>query len=588
VQVTPATWMPTAIGDTIRFRAVAKGASGVTILNSDFIDVTWNASPPGVVVVHEDGSAFSNRPGSAQVRATVNGVTGTAEVSVVQTIESVVISVALFGRLSALGDSIQLPVAALDRNGFSVGGTTFSFQSLNESTATVSPNGWVKALSPGVANIVASAAGKADTAPVQVLQDVATIALSPDTAVLEDGTTRQFIATLKDRNGYPITGRAPESWSSSDTLVVGVSMSGLATARAVKLGPAKVIATSGGVRGEAPAYVFAPFKVVTTGGAKTCAVSERGRSYCWGWIGPSTGERSLVPITRTATPALDSSIGVGVYVACGLTTDGTVYCWGEAPFGTAGTGISSAPTFSSLAVGYGDAYGLTASGDVYTWSTDVPYLTNVPAATLVPGGLSFTAISATAYACGTVSGGAAYCWGGNGTGGLGDSTYTDRPDPTPVAGGHTFTSVSAGGGHTCGITTSGPTYCWGRNNYGAFGDGTITNSPVPVPGASGLTLTSISAGDWHTCGLVASGAAYCWGLGERGSIGNGSFDPAQLTPAPVSGGLTFASISTGTQHTCGLTSSGALFCWGRNEDGELGDGTGTNRAVPTRVAGSRP
>lgn len=584
VRVTPETWTFTAIGDTTRFTALGKSAVGWDIRGS----VTWSTVPTGVVFVREDGTAFAVRPGAAQVRATIGGVTGTAEVSGVQTVESVVILAALFGRLSAFGDSLLVPVDAFDRNSNPVAGTTFSFQSLNQNVATVSPTGWVKAISAGVANIVATAAGKADTAAVEVRQEVATITLSPDTAILEDGTTRQFSATLKDHNGYAIAGRVPDSWSSSDTLALTIGLSGLATARAVRLGTAKVIATSGGIRGEAPAYVFAPFKSVTTGGGKTCAVSERGRSYCWGWIGPSTGELSLVPLTRAATPALDSSIGVGVYVACGLTTGGAPYCWGEAPFGPAATGIPDAPTLSSLVAGYVDGYGLTASGDVYTWSTNTPSLTSVPSATLVPGGLSFTAISASAYACGTVSGGAAYCWGTNSTGGLGDSTHTDRPDPTAVIGGHTFTFVSAGGGHTCGITTSGPTYCWGRNNFGSFGDGTITNSPAPVPGASGLTLTSITAGDWHTCGLVASGAAYCWGYGERGSIGNGSFDPAQLTPAPVSGGLTFASISAGSQHTCGLTSSGALFCWGSNEDGALGDGTGTNRAVPTRVAGSRP
>jgi len=580
VRVTPDTWTFTAIGDTTRFTALGKSAIGWDIRGP----VTWSSVPPGIVFVREDGTAFAVRPGAAQVRATIGGVTGTAEVSGVQTIEYVLIFTALFGRLSAFGDSILLPVDAFDRNSNPVAGTTFSFQSLNQNIATVSPTGWVKAVSPGTANIVAMAAGKADTAPVEVRQEVAAITLSPDTAILEDGTTRQFSATLKDHNGYAIAGRVPDSWSSSDTLALAVSLSGRATARAVRLGTAKVIATSDGVRAEAPAYVFAPFVAVAAGGGKTCAISARGRAYCWGWIDFTTGEHSVVPLTRAATPALDSGIGSGVTLACGLTAGGTAYCWGEPPFGQSAAQISSASPFSSLAVGYVDAYGLTASGDVYTWSP------SAPSPTLVPGGLSFTprSISATFYACGTVSSGAAYCWGSNATGNLGDSTYTDRPDPTAVVGGHTFTAISAGGGHTCGITTSGPTYCWGRNNFGSFGDGTITNSPAPVPGASGLSLTSITAADWHTCGLDASGAAYCWGYGERGSIGNGSFDPAQLTPVPVSGGLTFVSISAGSQHTCGLTSSGALFCWGRNEDGELGDGTGTNRAVPTRVSGSRP
>lgn len=580
VQVTPETWAFTALGDTVRFTVVARDVIGLPVFDKP--SIMWRSTPPGVVFIREDGLALATGQGIALVTATVDSVADTAQVSVVQTIESVAILVGLFGRLSALGDSIQLPVAALDRNSYAVAGTIFSFQSLNENVATVSPTGWVKAVSPGVANLVAMAAGKADTAPVQVLQDVATIGLSPDSAVLEDGTSRQFTAVLKDRNGYPVTDRVPDSWSSSDTLVLGVSTSGLATARAIKLGPAKVIVSSGGVRGEAPAYVFTPFVSVAAGPAKTCAVSLRGRPYCWGWIDYATGLRSTVPLERTASPALASPIGSGVTLSCGLTPGAAAYCWGDTLFGLSGAPVANPPTYSSMAVGYVTAYGLTASGDAYSWTPVSP----LP--TLVPGGLSFTTISATYLACGTVGSGAAYCWGVNLTGGIGDSTYTDRTVPTAVVGGHTFASVVAGGGHTCGITTGGPTYCWGRNIYGAFGDSTTTNTTYPVPAAAGLALTSIALGDFHTCGLIASGAAYCWGFGERGSIGNGTFDQARLTPAPVSGGLSFASMSAGSQHTCGLTSQGELFCWGRNEDGELGDGTVANHAVPTRVAGSRP
>ncbi len=579
VQVTPERWTATAVGDTTRFTAVARDAFGLRVLGDR--PVTWSSARRSVIFVREDGFAFASGPGVAQVQATIDGVTGTADVSVVQTIESVVIF-AFALRLRALGDSLQLYAAAQDRNHNTVAGTVLSYQSLNPSVASVGPTGSVRAVTPGVANIVAMAAGKADTAAVEVLQDVATIALAPDTAVLEDGTTRQFVATLKDHNGYPITGRAPDSWRSTDTLVVAVTGTGLATARAVKLGPASIIATSGGVSAEAPVYVFTPFVSVAAGPAKTCAVSSRGRPYCWGWIDYSTGLRSAVPLERTAAPALDPSIGTGITVSCGLTPTRSPYCWGDDPFGPSGAAVANTPTFSTLSVGWVTAYGLTASGDLYSWSP------TAPAPALVPGGLSFTAVSASFMACGIVGSGAAYCWGSNITGGLGDSTYTDRAEPTPVVGGHTFTSVVAGGGHTCGITTSGPTYCWGRNTYGAFGDGTTTNTTAPVLAAGGLALTSVALGDWHACGLVASGAAYCWGFGERGSLGDGTFDQARLTPAPVSGGLTFVSISASAQHTCGLTSTGALYCWGTAWEGVLGDGSLEHRAVPTRVAGSRP
>jgi hypothetical protein len=576
VQVIPATWTLTSIGDTVRFRAEAKDASGATIPGHSF---RWRAEPSDVVGIRQDGLVTAFRPGFVQVTATTDSVTGTAEVGVVQAVASVVI-LPPDVRLTALGDSTQLYPIALDARSHQIAGTTFSFRSLNENVATISPGGSIKAATPGVANIVAMASEKADTVTVEVHQNVATIEVTPDSAVLEDGTTRQFTAAMKDRNGYPVTDRSPE-WRSTDTLVVAVSGTGLATAAATKLGPAAVMATSGAASGNAPVYVFTPFAAVSAGPAQTCALSSRGRPYCWGTRDHATGLRSAFPLAVPNAPAF-SSIGAGVVLACGLTPGGRAYCWGDAPFGSSATAVASDFTFSSLSVGYVDAYGLTSSGDAYVWSPAAP------SPTLVPGGLSFTTISANGgYACATVSSGAAYCWGFNLTGGLGDGTYENRSEPTPVSGGHSFAHVTVGGGHTCGITIGGATYCWGRNPYGAFGDGTTTSSTVPVPAAAGLTVIRVTPATWHTCGLDGSRAAYCWGFGERGQLGDGSFDHMRLTPVSVSGGLVFASISAGDQHTCGLT-AGALYCWGRNEHLELGDGTNLNRAVPTRVAGSRP
>jgi len=578
VEVTPSTWTPTALGDTMRFSAVAKDAKGIRLVTSDSSFI-WSTTPSGIVFVKKDGLATDYQPGSTVISATLDSISGTADVSVSQTIESVVFI--YFGDpLRALGDSLRLYEEARDRNGFPVAGTTFSFQTLTPSVANVTSTGYVKAVSPGVAKIVATAAGKADTVSVPVIQDVASIQISPDTAVLEDGATRQFVATMRDHNGYPITDRTPQ-WSSSDTLAVSVNGAGLATATAVRLGPAIVTATSGGAHGDAPVYVFTPFVSVVAGPAHSCAVSTHGRAYCWGGDDYITGQHNLTPVAKLAPSALDASFGSGVEYDCGLAAGGAAYCWGNPPYGPSGAPAGNPVPFASVVVGYGDVFGLTAAGDVYSWGL------SAVSPTLVPGRVSFTTISAAAGACGTIASGAAYCWGSNLTGGLGDSSYTGHDTPTPVVGGHTFTIVAVGGGHTCGITTSGPTYCWGRNLYGAFGDSTTTYTTYPVPGARGLTLTRVTAADWHTCGLVASGAAYCWGFGERGSIGNGQFQNV-LIPEPVSGGLTFTSISAGGQHTCALTSTGALYCWGRNEDGELGDGTVTNRAVPTRVAGSRP
>ena len=165
MQVTPGTWNPTALGDTVRFTALA-----TSLLRRPIPDlpITWSSDAPGIVFVGADGLAIAHENGVAQVRATIDGVTGTAPVNVVQTIESVVILTYFGNTIPAVGDSIFLYVDARDRNAVSVPGATFTLQSLHPGVATVTLTGWVKGLSPGVADIVALAAGKADTAPVLV------------------------------------------------------------------------------------------------------------------------------------------------------------------------------------------------------------------------------------------------------------------------------------------------------------------------------------------------------------------------------------------------------------------------------------
>jgi alpha-tubulin suppressor-like RCC1 family protein len=169
--------------------------------------------------------------------------------------------------------------------------------------------------------------------------------------------------------------------------------------------------------------------------------------------------------------------------------------------------------------------------------------------------------------------GAAYCWGHNGFGQLGDGTTTPRAAPVAVGGGLSFRTVDAGTFHTCGVSTSGAAYCWGNNFFGMLGDGTTINRPAPTPVAGGLSFASVSSGESYACGVTTGGAAYCWGFNRWGQLGTGNTANATSGPVPVEGGLSFTTISAAGDHTCGVTTGGAGYCWGANTFGQLGYGT---------------
>jgi alpha-tubulin suppressor-like RCC1 family protein len=154
--------------------------------------------------------------------------------------------------------------------------------------------------------------------------------------------------------------------------------------------------------------------------------------------------------------------------------------------------------------------------------------------------------------------------------------------------------VTAGSYHSCALTASGDAYCWGDGEFGQLGDST-QGSTTPQLVLGGHTFVAIAAGATHICALATGGAAYCWGNDTNGQLGTSvPLDVCagtrvgdvlcSLIPVPVAGGLSFASLTTGFHHTCGVTTAGLAYCWGLNDLGQLGSQAGRGSITPVRVA----
>ena len=307
-------------------------------------------------------------------------------------------------------------------------------------------------------------------------------------------------------------------------------------------------------------------------------------------------------------------IATGVYHSCGVGTDDSMYCWGDNQYGGLGNGStadSSMPgavaageapgSYTQVAAGYYFTCGLGTDDLVYCWGRNSDgelgdgstSNTNSPVATLAgdgPGQYRQVA-SGFYHSCGLGTDDSVYCWGDNTFRQLGDGSNTDRTSPVAIQAGSSpgqFRAMSAGAYFTCGIGIDDSVYCWGDNDNGQLGDGTTTvrSTPIAVSVGEGPgSYVSVTTGIDHTCALGVDDAVYCWGDNSSGQLGDGTTTDRTTPVAVLVGdGLTgVRSISAGSFHTCAISDDYTTYCWGENGNAELGDGGTSDRTVPTAV-----
>jgi alpha-tubulin suppressor-like RCC1 family protein len=375
------------------------------------------------------------------------------------------------------------------------------------------------------------------------------VTVLPDSADVFRGDTLRFNAVLSDAAGNQISNRTV-TWSSTDPDVASVDEDGLVLG--VGSGSAAIEATADGVSGAAALTVLQlPASVI------------------------------LSPDSFSVVPGETMRFSVTLLGEGGDVLPDSLVSWSSGDVAIARVDAEGQVT----AVGSGSTT-ITANFSGNEGSSRITVATATP--------MSLVSVWS-GHICAVTTGGAAYCWGRNSHGQLGDGSEVGSDSPVAVVSGLTFTSIATGEHHSCGVTSTGATYCWGSDIFGELGtvQPTETCGPTFIPCSKtpllvdgGHTFAMVSSGENHVCGATTDNEGYCWGNNEHVQLGNDSTTqtcngptPCSRTPIRVRGGFEFESMSAFAYgQSCGLSSTDLAYCWGFNQ-------VGVNSITPVRVPG---
>ena len=357
---------------------------------------------------------------------------------------------------------------------------------------------------------------------------------------------------------------------------------------------------------------LAGITVISAGYGHSMAARSDGTLWAWGGngyaeLGDNTYDDRLAPIQLAGVSAV-TAIATGFLHTLARMADGTLAAWGNNDFGQLGDGTTQrrfvpAPVagisgVAALAIGDRHSVALMSDGTVRTWGDNGSgQLGNgsfiFSATPRIPSIGGIAKISAGGFhGLALLNDGTVLSWGDNRAGQIGDGAGSglNRSTPATVMGlgaGSGVTAISGGGIHSLALRTDGKVLAWGDNYSAALGNRAAGDGSVPDVVIGIDNVSAISAGGNHSVAL-RQGSVWTWGRNQWGQLGDGTRTngyEGRLTPMPVNGLSLVTAISAGGTHTVALKSDGTVWAWGSNGTGELGDGTTSDRLTPVQVRG---
>ena len=356
------------------------------------------------------------------------------------------------------------------------------------------------------------------------------------------------------------------------------------------------------------------FASIATGASHTCAIASDGGLWCWGstrahgliYEVVQHPHPALVDIPRRVGDDLWQSVTAGVYHTCAIREDHTLWCWGRNANGQLGTHDDSSGLTEPEQVGDGlwreviaeaiHTCGIQMDGTLWCWGDydqGQPELDDETPRHWFPervrGHLNWRTLSTSRlHSCGIRKDGTLWCWGRAIDGQLGQEEYSFEQNQSPQRVGREsdWKFVDVGRAHTCGIREDQTLWCWGANEEGQLGvgRGMYFGDEGPERVGEDSDWTSVTAGREHTCGIRNDGTLWCLGNSRMGQLGNGDDTRNRYYPKQIGTRSDWAQVVAAGRHACGIRDDQSLWCWGRNDVGQLGVGESSQlHSTPTRV-----